>query len=74
MSNTDKVKEIVSIVRNTSDELTLKATLGPVLEAELPFQTKVTFDGNVANIYVEEGTDGGTWNGGMVLLTVDLSY
>ena len=67
MSNTDKVKEIVTIIRRTSDLETAKATMGPVLQAELPFQTKVTFDGNVASIYVEESP------GNMVLLSVVLS-
>ena len=66
MSNTDKVKEMVSIIRNTSDDLVMKATLEPILQAELPFQTKVTWTDNTANIYVEESV------GNMVLLSIDL--
>jgi hypothetical protein len=67
MSNIDKVKNIVSIIRKTSDDMTIRATLAPVLEAELSFKTEVTIDGNIANIYVEETS------GDMVLLTIDLS-
>jgi hypothetical protein len=73
MTNTEKVKDIVSIIMETSDLETAKATMGPVLSAELPFTTKVTFTGNVANIYVEEGTSDGQWGGDMNLITVDLS-
>jgi hypothetical protein len=73
MTNTQKVKDIVSIIMETSDLETAKATMGPVLSAELPFTTKVTFTGNVANIYVEEGTSDGQWGGDMNLITVDLS-
>jgi hypothetical protein len=73
MTNTQKVKDMVSIIMETSDLETAKATMGPVLSAELPFTTKVTFTGNVANIYVEEGTSGGQWGGDMNLITVDLS-
>ena len=73
MSNTDKVKELVSIIMKTSDLETAKATMGTVLSTELPFTTKVTFTGNVANIYIEEGTSNGQWGGDMNLITVDLS-
>ncbi len=73
MTNTQKVKDMVSIIMETSDLETAKATMGPVLSAELPFTTKVTFIGNVANIYVEEGTSDGQWGGDMNLITVDLS-
>jgi hypothetical protein len=73
MTNTQKVKDMVSIIMETSDLETAKATMGPVLSAELPFTTKVTFTGNVANIYVEEGTSDGQWGGDMNLITVDLS-
>ena len=73
MTNTQKVKDIVSIIMETSDLETAKATMGPVLSAELPFTTKVTFTGNVANIYVEEGTSDAQWGGDMNLITVDLS-
>jgi len=73
MTNTDKVKELVSIMMKTTDLEVAKMTMGPVLSAELPFTTKVTFTGNVANIYIEEGTTDGQWGGDMKLLTVDLS-
>ena len=73
MTNTDKVKELVSIMMKTTDLEVAKMTMGPVLSAELPFTTKVTFTGNVANIYIEEGTSNGQWGGDMKLLTVDLS-
>ena len=73
MTNTEKVKEMVSIIMKTSDLEVAKMTMGPVLSAELPFTTKVTFTGNVANIYIEEGTTDGQWGGDMKLLTVDLS-
>ena len=73
MTNTEKVKEMVSIIMKTSDLEVAKATMGMVLKAELPFTTKVTFTGNVANIYIEEGTIDGQWGGDMKLLTVDLS-
>ena len=73
MSNTQKVKDMVSIFMKTSDLETAKATMGTVLSTELPFTTKVTFTGNVANIYIEEGTSNGQWGGDMNLITVDLS-
>ena len=73
MTNTEKVKEMVSTIMKTSDLSVAKSTMGAVLSKELPFTTKVTFTGNVANIYIEEGTTGGQWGGDMKLLTVDLS-
>ena len=73
MTNTEKVKEMVSTIMKTSDLSVAKSTMGAVLSKELPFTTKVTFTGNVANIYIEEGTIGGQWGGDMKLLTVDLS-
>jgi hypothetical protein len=73
MTNTDKVKELVSIMMKTTDLESAKSTMGVVLSKELSFTTKVTFTGNVANIYIEEGTIGGQWGGDMKLLTVDLS-
>ena len=73
MTNTQKVKDIVSIIMETSDLETAKATMGPVLSTELPFTTKVTFTSNVSNIYVEESTSDRQWGGDMNLITVDLS-
>ena len=73
MTNTEKVKEMVSMIMKTSDLEVAKMTMGTVLKEELPFTTKVTFTGNVANIYIEEGTTDGQWGGDMKLLTVDLS-
>ena len=73
MTNTEEVKELVSIIMKTSDLEVAKMTMGMILKEELSFTTKVTFTGNVANIYIEEGTSNGQWGGDMKLLTVDLS-
>jgi hypothetical protein len=73
MTNTEKVKEMVSIIMKTSDLEVAKMTMGMILKEELSFTTKVTFTGNVANIYIEEGKTDGQWGGEMKLLTVDLS-
>ena len=71
MTNSEHAKHIIQTLRNTSDFETTKMLLPAVLSAECDFTTKVTFEGTVANIYVEERS-GETWDGDMNLIRVDL--